>query len=551
MPTSSPTATSTTKDQHVFLSYSSHDRDLALELKHALEACGVNVWIDVDRIRPGSLFITELEQAIEKASAFVVLVTAASLSSGWVREECGRAINLSIQSMFRLPVIPIAVEGVVIPGFLANRQALQLPSRGHLVSVAALIAAELSTSLVASQKQERRTKIRWHSRCANFSNGDISVLAILETVVAVATIIALSMYSGSLRYIIALTFIAPFALLQTDQSRSVGIRLLRRLQWWNRIKPDSENGSRIAKTIRIVTLALTFMSWLFVPSVSQPPLQLAIFVLFGVLFYLTLLAMTPPLIVRSTAILFTVIRHPITTLRAVPTNWKNLNLSKDLLEEPEVIPGYLDAVSTGELCSDLRIPNFLRGIARPPIPEVFCDAGAGLFLQVSMTGLVLLTAILLYVPYYSTRWALKSTAAIWAPLLWIASATNGSTLPLYLRLRVLVEDATNRVVYAFSWLALTFLIAIRLGLFPASTGAFSSFNRINIFLQQPLPELCIASAALIAIGLRLFASRVLLLYFHKKMSLTAINKAINLATFIQRLIVLLLLVMVIAELLKQ
>ena len=134
-----------TKDRHVFLSYSSKDRDFALEFKNALEKHNVNVWIDVDRIRSGSLIITELEQAIEKAFAFVVLVTTDSLSSGWVREECGRAITLSIQSAFRLPVIPISVDGAKIPGFLANREALQLPDRNRLVSVAEQIATVLST----------------------------------------------------------------------------------------------------------------------------------------------------------------------------------------------------------------------------------------------------------------------------------------------------------------------------------------------------------------------------------------------------------------------
>jgi len=56
------TATPTTQERHVFLSYSSKDRDLALELKQALEARGINVWIDVDRMRSGSLIVTELKE---------------------------------------------------------------------------------------------------------------------------------------------------------------------------------------------------------------------------------------------------------------------------------------------------------------------------------------------------------------------------------------------------------------------------------------------------------------------------------------------------------
>jgi hypothetical protein len=551
MQPSSLAAISSTQDRHVFLSYSTQDRELALELKHALEACGVNVWIDVDRIRAGSFFVTELEQAIERAAAFVVLVTAASLASGWVREECGRAISLSIQSMFRLPVIPIAVEGAVVPGFLANRHVLQLPARSHLLSVAARIAAALSAESGSVQEHQRRTSIRWHSRCEGFANGDVSILAILEAVAAVTAVIILSTSSGSLKYVTTLAFIAPLALLQTDQSRSLGIRLLRRLQWWTILKPSSD--SRVARTIRIATLVFVLIMFMLIGLSFVVPLRPflpSLFILYLVLFYLLLLGMMLPLLVRSAAILFTALRHPLTTLSAVPINWKNMLISKDLLEEPEVVPGYLDAVSTGELSNDLRLPNFLGGLARKYTPNAFCDLSIGGLFYTSMITFAVIPAILLYVPYYTARWALKSTAIIWAPLLWIAAASNGSTLPLRLRLQIIVEDATSRTVFAFSWLTLIILIALRLGIFPSATGSDNGFSRIIFPLQQPLAVTFIVGAALITIGLRLIASRILLLNSHRAMPLTIINKAINVAIFVQRLIVLLLLIMILAKLLE-
>lgn len=542
---SSPTAALPGTVRHIFLSYSSHDHDLASGLRDELEARGVNVWLDVGRMRPGSNIVTELERAIEGASAFVVLVTASSLASGWVREECGRAIGLSIRSAFRFPVIPVAVEGVEVPGFLANRRVLRLSSRSSLASAAAEIAAELSVIPTPPEPRERRTRIRWHSRSAGFENGDISVLAIVETVAAAALIVALSTYSGSLAYVTGLALIAPLALLQTDYSRSLGVRLLRRLQWWTFLKPDRENESRIAKIIRAIALAGAVVGQFVSPFTPKSGFELSVMIFMAALFYLTLFGMTPPLLVRSAALIFTALRHPLSTLRAVPTNWKNLTLCKDLLEEPEIIPGYLDAISTGELSRDLRLPHFLRGVARRPLPKVFCDTGVGLGVHFSMIFLSIPVALLLYLPYYSTRWALKSTAVIWAPLLWLASTTNPSALPLRLRLRLLAEDATSRVIYAFSWLTLAFLAALWLGLFPHPPGANGAFARVIMFLRQPSHGVCLASAALIAIGLRLFASRALLLYFHRNMPAAAINVAINMATFIQRLAVLLFLLMLI------
>jgi hypothetical protein len=550
------------KETHLFLSYSSHDRDLALQLKQALEALGVNVWIDMDRMLPGSFVVTDLEQAIEDASAFVVLITAAALSSGWVREECGRAIHLSVQSTFRLPIIPIAVEGTEVPGFLSNRRILQLPARSDLNTVASIIATELSVS-PALEKHQRRTMIRWHSRCEGFADGDISILAIIETVTAVAAVIAVSSYLGSLTYIAGLALVAPFALLQTDQSRSLGIRILRRLQWWTRLKTHDKSDSRIASAIRIVTIVISSSVYLLQPlflllqaiSFERRYQELSVFlswllVIFVAPFYLLILALTLPLLVRTTATLLGAIWYPIITLRAVPTNWKNLVLCKDVLDEPEVVPGYLDAVSTGEISADLRILNFLRGLARRPLPRVFCDLGAGTFLHFTVVVYAIPMALLLYVPYYSARWALKSTAAVWAPLLWLASTSNDSTLTLRLRLRIIAEDATSRTVYAFSWMALIFMVGLQLGLIPSSEESVSVLDRIAVFLQQPLPALCIVSAALIAIGRHLFASRVLILDSHKNLSLETTNTIISVATFIQRLIVILLLMMLIAKLLR-
>jgi hypothetical protein len=190
--------------------------------------------------------------------------------------------------------------------------------------------------------------------------------------------------------------------------------------------------------------------------------------------------MTPPLLVRFVATMFCTLRYPIVTLRAVPINWKNLVLGKDLLEEPEVVPGYLDAVSTGELTSDLRIPNVLRGFARRPVPRVFCDMGYGITLHFLMITLAVPIVVVLYVPYYSARWALKSTAVIWSPLLWVAAAANGSALPVRLRLKVLAEDATSKVVYLFSWSALTFVALLWLGLFQSDANSLGGFTFIAV-----------------------------------------------------------------------
>lgn len=86
-PSDSLTATTSTKDRHIFLSYSSQDRDLALELKHALEAHGINVWIDLDRIRSGSLIVTELVARLLILDRFQNRIQSFELHAGASRGE--------------------------------------------------------------------------------------------------------------------------------------------------------------------------------------------------------------------------------------------------------------------------------------------------------------------------------------------------------------------------------------------------------------------------------------------------------------------------------
>jgi hypothetical protein len=542
-------------EKYVFLSYSSHDHELAVELKNLLQALGVNVWMDLDRMRPGSFITTELENAVDKASAFVVLVTAASLSSGWVRQEYGRAIKLSIQSAFSFPLIPVAVEGATIPGFLDNYRALQLATRSQVASVASQIATELSTTIATPQKCRPKTKIRLSSRSEGFGRGDISLFGIFESVAAVTIIITISIYTGSLTYVAISSLIAPLALLQSDRSRSLGIRWLGHLQWWRRLETDSPDASRLGRALQIPAIVLMW-GGMFVGLIESASPDWAGVLGFGLVcavIFLAVIGIIPTLLVRSAATLVATVRHPLVTLRAVPMNWRNLILCKDLFEEPEVIPGYLDAISTGELTEDLRVANFLKGLRykRPTDPTdiIYLDDPIRPAIQAYMQIVALPVGILLYAPYYSARWALKSTAVIWAPLLWLSAASNGSTLPFPLRLKILAEDATSRTVYVFSWIAVVLVIAAQTGLVAPLTTLGGTFQHIDALLRDPLLQLCIATAAIISISLRLAASRILILYAHKTMPYGAIEKVFNVAIFVLRLVVLFVLALLISKLL--
>ena len=73
---------------NVFLSYDHDDAARAAPIASALEKAGHSVWWD-RHIDGGAEYYTEIENAVEAADAVVVLWSACSVRSAWVRDEAG------------------------------------------------------------------------------------------------------------------------------------------------------------------------------------------------------------------------------------------------------------------------------------------------------------------------------------------------------------------------------------------------------------------------------------------------------------------------------
>ncbi|MBK8030705.1 MAG: toll/interleukin-1 receptor domain-containing protein [Chloroflexi bacterium] len=95
----------------VFISYSSKDFERAIDLKQRLEAVGFTVWLDTNKLEAGSLWETEIRNAIHTCNAMVVIMTLQSSESHWVLRE------ISYATEFGKPIIPLYVEGDIWPFF--------------------------------------------------------------------------------------------------------------------------------------------------------------------------------------------------------------------------------------------------------------------------------------------------------------------------------------------------------------------------------------------------------------------------------------------------
>ena len=96
----------------LFLSHSSTDDPFVRDLRAVLADHGQEGWIDSRQLRGGDPLWPEIEQAIEAASAFAVVVSPDALQSKWVGKELRHAIKLREQrGKDDFPVFALALNG--------------------------------------------------------------------------------------------------------------------------------------------------------------------------------------------------------------------------------------------------------------------------------------------------------------------------------------------------------------------------------------------------------------------------------------------------------
>ena len=96
----------------LFISHSSKDDNLVRELQQALGDLKQDVWIDSRELRGGDLLWPVIQQAIDEASAYAVLVSTDGLQSKWVGKELRYALEVQKQrGKDQYPVIPLSLNG--------------------------------------------------------------------------------------------------------------------------------------------------------------------------------------------------------------------------------------------------------------------------------------------------------------------------------------------------------------------------------------------------------------------------------------------------------
>ena len=101
----------------IFVSHSSHDDAFSKRLCRDLELIGHSPWIDDIAIRPGDSIISSIQEGITESSHAIVVVSGASIQSGWVNAEWKEKYWDAIKNQ-RIRVIPVLLENCELPLFL-------------------------------------------------------------------------------------------------------------------------------------------------------------------------------------------------------------------------------------------------------------------------------------------------------------------------------------------------------------------------------------------------------------------------------------------------
>lgn len=113
------------KTPAAFLSHSGNDASAAERLARDLRKQGVDVWYAEWEIKPGQSLRRKIDEGIDRATHFLVLLTPASLKSEWVQTELDAALVKRISGACRLIPILLGIGADEVPATLRGLKWVQ------------------------------------------------------------------------------------------------------------------------------------------------------------------------------------------------------------------------------------------------------------------------------------------------------------------------------------------------------------------------------------------------------------------------------------------
>jgi hypothetical protein len=257
--------------------------------------------------------------------------------------------------------------------FASYDEALAYCKENHLTGLELVAQMDDKSEMTMAVRETSTNAMKVGSTPDSAARGEITTLAIVETVVAMSLSLFFVIFFQSSIHIIVGALIAPFLLLRSESSSAMAYSIFE--AWFSNVPETAACNEGIAARRPI---AFRFI-WLPVVAVAAT-------------------------VAKILATVVTLISSPGESLRAIQTNWIRIALATDYRHPPELLPGAeADPVAPASLQA-FRYEELRRNIM----------AGPG--------GFVIhkLTLFAMYVPAILYRLLLKSTSLVYFPLIWVS-----------------------------------------------------------------------------------------------------------------------------------
>ena len=108
-----------------FISHSSIDKTIAVRLAHEIEEQGFRVWLDKREVLVGHNIVERVNWGIAESRFLILLLSANSVQSHWVKEEWTAAYISEIESK-QVIILPALLEDCAIPPLLQSKRSADL-----------------------------------------------------------------------------------------------------------------------------------------------------------------------------------------------------------------------------------------------------------------------------------------------------------------------------------------------------------------------------------------------------------------------------------------
>ncbi|WP_053092122.1 toll/interleukin-1 receptor domain-containing protein [Stenotrophomonas maltophilia] len=160
----------------VFISYSHQDKDFVDQLAVQLVQKNVHVWVDRWELSVGDSLIDKVQQAVEGASALLVVLSPESVQSEWCKRELSAGLLRELEEK-RVVVMPVLLRDCDIPIFARGKFYADFRTNFDegLKAVVDGIAKVTNASL--SRVQEDTYHVDWSISSGLDDNGNVAIKA--------------------------------------------------------------------------------------------------------------------------------------------------------------------------------------------------------------------------------------------------------------------------------------------------------------------------------------------------------------------------------------